>query len=360
MSVLTEAHPRRAVSWRKRLLVGAGALLVVVTAGGAAAVYVFDRSQEDRLAAGVRVGGIDVGGMSRAEALATLERRLLPRYRRPLVVQFGRRRFTLDPAAGGLRVDLAGAVVQALAASRRGGFFHRVWRELRSERVAVRVQPRVEYSRAAVRAFARRVAAAVALRPKPARFVPSLTHPRLIPARNGLVVRRQVLSRTLGARLLNRQLPRTFALPTRVVVARPTTFALARRYRVYLAVDRSARRLRLFEHLKLVRTYVIAVGRIGLETPAGLYTIDDKQVNPSWHVPNSPWAGSLAGRVIPPGPDDPLKARWMGFYDGAGIHGTDDLASLGTAASHGCIRMSIPDVEQLYDLVPLHTPIYIS
>ena len=64
--------------------------------------------------------------------------------------------------------------------------------------------------------------------------------------------------------------------------------------------------------------------------------------------------------MIPPGPDDPLKARWLGFYDGSGIHGTDDIGSLGTAASHGCIRMSIPDVTELYSLVPMHTPIYIA
>src|SRR5205085_97166 len=103
-----------------------------------------------------------------------------------------------------------------------------------------------------------------------------------------------------------------------------------------------------FKRLKLKSTYTIAVGRAGLETPAGLYHIQDKEVNPSWHVPNSPWAGALAGRVIPPGPDDPIKARWMGVSAGAGIHGTADIGSLGTAASHGCIRMSIPDVEQLY------------
>ena len=145
-----------------------------------------------------------------------------------------------------------------------------------------------------------------------------------------------------------------------MLVPDPTTRALARRYRFYIAVSRRERRLRLFEHLKLARAYVIAVGRIGLETPGGLYRIDDKQVNPSWHVPKSAWAGSLAGRVIPPGPADPLKARWMGFYDGAGIHGTDDLSSLGTAASHGCIRMSIPNVIQLYAIVPLQTPVFVS
>jgi lipoprotein-anchoring transpeptidase ErfK/SrfK len=50
----------------------------------------------------------------------------------------------------------------------------------------------------------------------------------------------------------------------------------------------------------------------------------------------------------------------MGIYNGAGIHGTDATYSLGTAASHGCIRMSIPDVEELYDQVDVGTPVYIG
>src|SRR5256885_14954490 len=73
------------------------------------------------------------------------------------------------------------------------------------------------------------------------------------------------------------------------------------------------------------------------------------QKDPAWHVPDEAWAGALAGRVIPPGdPQNPLKARWMGFHDGAGIHGTADIGSLGAAASHGCIRMAVPDVVKLY------------
>ena len=139
-----------------------------------------------------------------------------------------------------------------------------------------------------------------------------------------------------------------------------TTDQLAQQYPTFITIDRAAFQLRLWQNLKLVKTYTIAVGQAGLETPAGEYTIDDKQVNPSWHVPDSAWAGDLAGQVIPPGPADPIKARWMGFYNGAGIHGTDEISSLGTAASHGCVRMSIPDVEELYDQVPLGTPIYIG
>ena len=64
-------------------------------------------------------------------------------------------------------------------------------------------------------------------------------------------------------------------------------------------------------------------------------------------------------QVVPPGPDNPIKARWLGIYDGAGIHGTDAVNSIGTNASHGCIRMRIPDVEALYDQVKVGTPVLI-
>ena len=67
-----------------------------------------------------------------------------------------------------------------------------------------------------------------------------------------------------------------------------------------------------------------------------------------------------AGQDIPPGPSNPIKARWMGIFEGAGIHGTEETYSLGSAASHGCVRMAIPDVEELYDQVEVGTPIYIG
>jgi lipoprotein-anchoring transpeptidase ErfK/SrfK len=128
-----------------------------------------------------------------------------------------------------------------------------------------------------------------------------------------------------------------------------------------ITVDRSAHRLRFYRNLKLVESYPIAVGKAGLETPAGLHSIQNKSVEPDWHVPKRKWAGKLAGKIIPGGrADNPLKARWMGIYDGAGIHGTDETSSLGSDASHGCIRMAVPAVKELYDRIPVGAPIYIS
>jgi lipoprotein-anchoring transpeptidase ErfK/SrfK len=140
-----------------------------------------------------------------------------------------------------------------------------------------------------------------------------------------------------------------------------TTGELRARYKHFIAISRGRRELRLFVNGRLAKSYRVGIGAVGYDTPAGLYEIESKAANPAWYVPNSKWAGDLAGKVIPgDDPSNPIKARWMGFHDGAGIHGTDDEASIGGAASHGCIRMLIPDVIDLYDRVPLHTPLSIA
>jgi lipoprotein-anchoring transpeptidase ErfK/SrfK len=149
---------------------------------------------------------------------------------------------------------------------------------------------------------------------------------------------------------------------TRTVAPKVGTNALAKRYPAYIIIDRKAHQLRFFQHLKLDRTFPIAVGKSGLETPAGLYDVQWKEENPKWRVPNSAWAGDLAGKTIEPGPNDPIKARWMAFDGSAGIHGIDpsEYSSIGHDASHGCVRMRIPDVISLYARSPVGTPVYIA
>jgi lipoprotein-anchoring transpeptidase ErfK/SrfK len=105
----------------------------------------------------------------------------------------------------------------------------------------------------------------------------------------------------------------------------------------------------------------VAVGQPAYPTPSGLFSIQDKQVNPVWSVPNSPWAGELQGTTVDGGSAaNPLKARWMGIVNGVGIHGTGEDYSIGSAASHGCIRMHVPDVKDLFARVSVGTPVLIK
>jgi lipoprotein-anchoring transpeptidase ErfK/SrfK len=347
----------------RRLLIW-GALVVATVAvaanAGAAAAYFYDSARADVLARGVTVAGVDVGGLPAARARAKLERELLPRLEHTLALRYGNRQFVVDPRGAGLAVDLRRMVAEALAASRHGGLLDRVVREVKHTPVDAPVPLRAGYSEAAVQRFVNRVSRVVDRPARSARVLPHATAVSVVPSQAGVAVRREELARELRRQLLDPASVRTLEIPTRPVRPAVMTSQLPRRYPAFITVSRGTYSLRLFKGLRLVKTYAIAVGRAGLETPSGLYRIDDKQVNPSWHVPKSPWAGNLAGRIIPPGPDDPIKARWMGFYNGAGIHGTSDIGSLGSAASHGCIRMSIPDVVELYALVPYGTPIYVG
>jgi L,D-transpeptidase catalytic domain/Putative peptidoglycan binding domain len=346
-----------------RILAVAGIALtftgVAASAGGAYA-YFWDRSRADVIAGGVRVAGIDVGGLHAAQARALLAERLVRPLHRPVRVVHGRRSFVVHPDVAGLRVHVADMVAAAVRVSRSGNLGARLWRDLPGRPLHRSVPLRAAFSHASLGVVVADIAAVVDRPARQAHVAAAAAMLRIVPSQNGLAVRRDTLLQALARALLRRDGARTIAVPTRVVQPRWTTTNLARRYPAFLLVDRETFTLRLFKHLKLAHTYRIAVGRTGLETPSGLYDINDKQINPSWHVPKSPWAGDLAGRIIPPGPSDPIKARWLGFWDGAGIHGTTDVGSLGSAASHGCIRMAIPDVEELYPQVPLHTPIYVG
>jgi len=348
---------------RRRLLVASGIVLAIVavalSAGGAYAYY-WDSGRTDVIASGVTVAGVDVGGMHVAEARALLESRLVDSLRRPLRLMDGTHSFVVDPARAGLRVDVERMLGRALAGSRSVGLAHRFLRDLEGRDVHVAVPLQATLADGTLAQFVDNVATVVDRPPRPAHVVASAARLRVVPERTGIAVRRDALRSELAAALLRPDRPPTLAVPTRTVEPRWTAATLPRRYPAFILVDRETFTLRLYRGLRLAKTYPIAVGQAGLETPAGLYRINNKQVNPSWHVPLSAWAGSLAGRIIPPGPSDPIKARWMGFWDGAGIHGTDETSSIGHAASHGCVRMRIPDVIQLYGLVPLGTPVYVG
>jgi hypothetical protein len=349
----------------RRAWIAAGALLAAggtaLTAGGASA-YFWDSSRADVIAAGIQVGGVDVGGLRADRARRLLAARFAQRLREPLELVYGGRRFTVLPSGAGVRVDVARMVDDAVRASRSGSLVHRVLRDLRGNPLHESVPVTADVSTTQVQLLVDRVARVLDRPARDARVVPKplATGLRIVRSKPGLAVKRPMLERALTNALLRAGGEATLTIPTRAVLPRLWTSTLARRYHTYILVSRETFTLRLYKHLKLVKTYRIAVGQAGLETPAGQYTINDKQVNPWWHVPNSAWAGALAGQVIPPGPADPIKSRWLGFYNGAGIHGTDAPWSIGTAASHGCIRMLIPDVEDLYNRVPLETPIYVG
>lgn len=333
---------------------------VVLLILGAVGAYAVASSDDDEIADGVTIGGVDVSGQTAKEARRLIRGSLVEPLERSVTVKAAGEKFKLRPDEIDVRADVRGMVDEALEVSRDGGFAGRAWRSLTGGEVEHDVEPRIAYSRKAVDGFVEGVAAAVNRDPVDASVEPSGDSLEPTPSRRGLAVRegelrdsvRQALQSTATRRVVSAQVDRT--------KPEVTTDELAEQYPHYLVVDRGSFELRYYSNLELEKSYTVAIGQVGYDTPAGLYHIENKAVDPTWSVPDSDWAGDLAGQVIPPGPDNPLKARWMGFYNGAGIHGTDNISSLGTAASHGCVRMSVVDVKELYDKIPTGTPIYIA
>lgn len=144
---------------------------------------------------------------------------------------------------------------------------------------------------------------------------------------------------------------------------------MASPFRTFIVVNRDAFKTKVYKRgltsprWRLVKTYRIALGDIGYTTPGGMWEVDWKALDPDWLMPKSEWVPKEDwGKVIPGGdPSNPLKAAFISLAgsDGVGFHGTANVKSIGTRASHGCIRMTEEDVLDLYKRVSKGTQVYI-
>jgi hypothetical protein len=299
------------------------------------------------LPAGATIAGVDVSGLDSAGATAKLQAALAAAWERPVTVVVHTRSQRVATADLGLSIDYAGMVSDAFKEAARN-----------HHTVHIRLAKTIDGKK--LTAVVTKAGKPFYKAPRNSRVVLGVRRIKRIHGRNGRGIEASKLRQKLIDELRHPTPARL--IHGRVGTVRPavTLKTLARRYSTYVTVDRGAFKLRLFKRLRLVKTYGIAVGMAGLETPAGIRHVLEKQVNPDWHVPNSPWAGSLAGQTIPASdPRDPIKARWLGLGDGVGIHGTSEDWSIGTSASHGCIRMHVSDVINLYPRVPVGTPVRI-
>lgn len=323
------------------------------------------KSADSRVIEGdVKVAGIEVGGSSIAAASSLLDRRLSDTVNHHIFVFVGRRKFGLSAKRAKARLDTLRTAKRAYYAGRdatsskaveadEGGVVQK----------SISVPPAIDYSPAAVKKFAQNVARRVSRRSRDATTKILITKIRVRRARTGLSVDASQITDALTARIKDPTIKRRVRVKARKVLPAVTNGEVKNKYGTVLTIDRKNYKLRLFKKLKLKRTYRIALGQAGFDTPSGLFTIGNKSTCPVWTAPNKPWAGSLAGKTIPCGdPRNPLLARWLGVAgaDGVGIHGTGSGGSIGSSASHGCIRMLPSQVKKLYPLVPVGTPIRIS
>jgi lipoprotein-anchoring transpeptidase ErfK/SrfK len=316
------------------------ALLLVLAAPAAA------QQPEQRIAPGVKAGGLDVGNLTVAEAANKLQLTYGPPLYNPISVQVAGRRFRIAPKQSGLHFD---TIVTAKRAYQAG-----------AKDPAADVPLATSFSAAPVRTFARSVAHAVYLAPRDATIRITLRHILRRHSKTGRSLDVKALRAAIATTLSTPAAPHVIRPGRKVLKARVNANNLAKAYGTVITIDRAHFKLRLFKRLRFARSYGVAVGQPAYPTPTGRFSITDKQINPAWTAPNSPWAGELAGTTTPGGSTaNPLRARWMGITNGVGIHGTSEDWSIGSRASHGCIRMHVSDVIALYRRVPVGTPVLI-
>lgn len=127
-------------------------------------------------------------------------------------------------------------------------------------------------------------------------------------------------------------------------------------FSIRLVLSLGQKQVKVYDRDELIATFPVAVGKQGWETPTGEFTIRHLVANPHWE---NPWTG----KVIPPGPNNPLGDRWIGFWtDGRndiGFHGTPGEHLIGQAVSHGCVRMKNSDIRKLFEMVSVGTPVIV-
>jgi lipoprotein-anchoring transpeptidase ErfK/SrfK len=282
--------------------------------------------------ANVRVAGVNVGGLSPAAAVSLVQQA----FAQPLPVIVDRRRIELEPT----RFATAYAAL-AVAKARASESSSRVTLTVNVNGPALRHWVAVLGAR-----FDRTsIDAAVSL----VKGRPRVSHDRV-----GRRLDTSALTRAVVAAL--NQGSRT---PVRVHTRAIAPTVRTKGFGPVIVINRSLNRLQLYSGARLVHVFGVATGQAIYPTPKGTFHVIVKWKNPWWYPPTQDaWAKGL--QPVPPGPSNPLGTRWMGLSaPGVGIHGTDEPASIGYSASHGCIRMQVPDAEWLFDRVDVGTTVFI-
>lgn len=266
--------------------------------------------------------------------------------RTPINVKLERKRFLRTPAALGLTIELESALDAALAVVPS------------TTPTATRIPLPIAVDPAKVRQWVDALERATFRPAINASYRLRRGRPVVSADRPGARVDRGKLTRLVYL-AIQQQGPARSAAQSRTqgIVSKVPAAVTVRQLKPVVVIDRSATTLVLWSPLRRVKRYRVAVGQPKYPTPLGKYSVLEKQVNPWWRPPDSDWAEDA--EPIPPGPNNPLGTRWIGLGGGIGIHGTNNPGSIGTAASHGCIRMRTSDVEDLYRRLPMGSPVHV-
>jgi lipoprotein-anchoring transpeptidase ErfK/SrfK len=303
---------------------------------------------------GVEIAGVNVGGMTRDEAEAAVTDVAQADLDREIQITARDQMWHVTPEELGASAEVAPLVDQALAVSEGYSMPERVFRRLLDRPVDASFGLRFDRDRQGINDFVTTVAEAVNVDPSNAAV--DYVDGELVLQRPEVGWSLPVQEATTAVRQAVRGEAEAVRLPIDKLQPEVGKEDLGHT----IVVNLAELELSLYDGLRLEKTYPVAAGSPSYPTPQGEWSIWDKRENPTWVNPAPDGWGAGLPATIPGGSSSPLGTRAL-YLDAPGIriHGTPASYSIGSYASHGCIRMYMEDVEELYDIVPIGTTVHI-
>lgn len=309
---------------------------------------------------GVTVAGHDLSGMTEAQVRATIKEAVSAPMLRPVTVTGDKKTWTLDPK-GIVTIDADSMINAAYSPKRTATLLERLNSQLTGQPLPADIKPVYSVHSAAIAAWVARTATKVDRKPVDATRTLAGYAFKITPSAYGAKVDRTNavarISKALSAETALSSADRVVTLP----VGLPKPNVVQSSFKAAIVVSLSQCRIRLYDGAKLIKSYSCAPGQPAWPTPTGDFKIDSKLADAPWINPHDSWSASMPD-VIPGGPDNPMGDRKIGInYAGVFMHGVPpgEFGSIGTQASHGCMRMMPSAVHDLYGRVHIGNPVFI-
>lgn len=337
-------------------IAGFTASILIAATGVATAAIRYDARHRGTVLPGVEVGGIKIGGLTHDQARAALRDAFESPLTAPITVEVAGDSYLVKPKDLGMKVDVAESFSHVVALEGRSDLVQRVWFRLAGDGFDKTIPVNRSIDRKKLDAYVEELAAVVDASPVEARVELVDGALRIVKDRPGFKLDREAAAGSLMKAAMSGDV--RVALDGEVTAPK----VASKDIRDVIVVKVGENKLFHYRGDQVVKVYDVATGLPQYPTPKGTFKIVNKRFRPTWVNPAKypgGWGANLPAK-IGPGPGNPLGTRAMDINSpGIRIHGSPAAYSMGYNASHGCIRMRMPDVEELFALVEVGTPVII-
>ncbi len=351
--------PAKSLGWlsdkklSRVILVLGGLLLLAFLAVMLTYLLIQDAFAFGAFPSGVKIVGVKVGGLNKTEALQKVRTDLADVASKPLTLKIDDEEYKVSPEEIKLTLDYEAMVEKAYDKAWSVNIFERMFRRFLNRPKDINESLVSTDDRDRVHGWVSEAINSINRHPHDAYIDVTSGKPVIVKAKDGRSASLEELIADTEAAL--RRPDRT----VNVHVGRVPPGMTDEVFGKFIIINLAEHKLTLYQREQPLAEFPVACGSAQYPTPVGIWKIVSKQRNPTWRNPGTAWARSMPPS-IPPGPGNPLGTRALALNaSGVLIHGTPSPWSIGSSVSHGCVRMYMSNVEQLFEMVEENTPVYV-